>query len=77
MKEVACFEFWVDNKPLCCYSKDGKRQKYKLTKYEMSQIIDWLIENEQYILDEIEFPLQIEAKSSREFLGPVSRFSTN
>lgn len=77
MNKVACFEFWVDNKPLCCFFKNGKRQQYKLTKWELSQIVEWLIKNERYILNEIEFPLQVNAKTSMEFLDKSGTFDSD
>ena len=68
------FEFWVDDKPLCCFYKDGKKEQYK---WELSYIVNWLIENEQYILNEIEFPLQVDANSSIKFLDKSGEFDSD
>ena len=43
----------------------------------MSQIVEWLIINEQYILNEIEFPLQVDAKSSLEFFDKSGTFDSD
>ena len=72
--EESYFEFLVDNKQLCCFLKDGKEQQYK---WELSCIIDWLIENEEYILDEIEFPLKVNANSSLEFFNKSGEFDSD
>ncbi len=74
LDEEGYFEFWVDNKPLCCFYKDGKKQQYK---WQLSHIVDWLIENEQYILDEIEFPLNVNANSSIDFFDKSGEFDSD
>lgn len=77
INEVAHFEFWAGNKPLCSLYKNGKKQLYQLSKWELSQIVDWFVEKEQYILNEIEFPLHIDAKSSIEFLDKSGTFDSD
>jgi len=72
--EEGYFEFWVDNKPLCCFYKDGKKQQYK---WQLSHIVDWLIENEQYILAETEFPLNVNANSSIDFFDKSGEFDSD
>ena len=72
--EEGYFEIWVDNKPLCCFCKEGKKQQYK---WQLSHIVDWLIKNEQYILDEIEFPLNVDANSSIDFFNKSSEFDSD
>lgn len=72
--EESYFEFWVDNKPLCRFCRDENEQQYK---WELSHIIDWLVENEQYILEETEFPLQVNANSSLEFFDKSGEFDSD
>lgn len=67
------FDIWVDGKSLCCFYRDGKKQ---YNKCELSYIIEWFIANTQHIIEEKDFPLQVNADSSLDFWDKSGKFDS-
>ncbi len=67
------FEFWVGGKPLCCFCVYGKMHQYK---WDLSFIVNWLMENRQYIMHEMDFPLDVDAKTSIDFWNKSGEFDS-
>ena len=72
--EEGYLEFWIDNKELCCFYKNGKKQRYK---WDLLCVFEWLVDNKDYILNETQFPLPVNANSSIDFWNKSGEFDSD
>lgn len=68
------FEMWINKKPICCFTRNGKFQKFK---WNLDSLVEWFENNIKYIIKEEKFPLLINAESSIDFYNKSSEFDSD